>query len=320
MGLLDKREYWKPFDYPEFYDIWIKAQASHWSPFEIQLSSDVTDWKQNLTEAEKNVIGNILKSFSILEVHVEDYWASKIGRYFKKPEIQAVAHTFAAQESIHTVGYSYLNDELGLTDYKGFLRDPTAYNKINRLLSTKGKTKADIARSLAIFSAFTEGVSLFGSFVVLLSFSKRNLLKNTAQIIAWSVLDEQLHSDTGIKLFNILKQEYPEIWTDELKRDLYDAARLTIKLEDDFLDKMFELGDIEGILKNDVKALMRFRANMQLKKLGLKSNWNNVDQEAIARLSWFETMVFGENTVDFFAARETAYSKNVLIFDDAWGE
>ena len=320
MRLLDERSYWKPFEYPEFYEIWIKAQAAHWSPFEVQMSSDVSDWKSLLTQSERNVIGNILKSFTILEVHVEDYWASRVGRWFKKPEIQAVAHTFAAQESIHAVAYSYLNDELGLTDYQGFMHEPSSFNKIQRLVDTKGKSKTDIARSLAVFSAFTEGVSLFGSFAILLSFSQRNLLKNTAQLIAWSVLDEQHHSDTGIKLFNIFKKEYPEIWNDELKKEIYEAARLTIKLEDDFLDKAFEMGDIPGVKKDDIKQFMRFRANQQLKKLGLKSNWTNIDQQSIQNLAWFDVMINGQNSVDFFAAKETAYAKNVIAFDDAWSE
>lgn len=318
MGLIDTRNYFKPFEYPEFYDIWIKAQASHWSPFEVQMASDIDDWKTKLTESERNVVGNILKGFTIMETHVEDYWATKVSRFFKKIEIQMVAHTFAAFESIHSVGYAYLNDSLGLEDYKAFLHDKATYARIERLTETKGKTKADIARSLAVFSAFTEGVSLFSSFAVLLSFSKRNLLKNVGQIIAWSVLDEQLHSETGIRLFNILKEEYPEIWTDDMKKDLYDAARLTIRLEDDFIDKIFELGNIEGIAKSDLKVFMRYRANDRLKAMGLKANWTNIDKEAIERMAWFSVIVNGQGQADFFAVKESAYSKNVLDFSNVW--
>ena len=152
MGLLDTRAYFKPFEYPEFYEIWIKAQAAHWSPFEVQLASDIDDWKIKLTDSEKNVVGNILKGFTTLETHVEDYWASRVARFFKKVEIQMVAHTFASFESIHSIGYSYLNDSLGLDDYKAFMSDPATYARIERMVNVKGKTKADIARSIAIFS------------------------------------------------------------------------------------------------------------------------------------------------------------------------
>lgn len=320
MSLLERRDYFKPFEYPEFYDIWIKAQASHWSPFEVELSGDVNDWKTKLTESEKNVIGNILKGFVAAETYVGEYWSSKVTRWFPKVEIQMVAQTFSSFETVHQVGYALLNDSLGLDDYKAFLNEPSTYAKIGRMVETKGKTKLDIAKSLAVFSAFTEGVSLFSSFAVLLSFSKRNLLKNVGQIIAWSVLDEQLHSQTGIQLFNIFKTEYSEIWTDEFKKEIYEAARLTVKLEDDFIDKVFELGDIEGIAKLDLKAFIRYRANDRLKAMGLKSNWTNIDKEAIERMTWFSVLVNGQTHDDFFAVKSTSYARNILEFSNIWGK
>lgn len=319
MALLETRAYFKPFDYPEFYEIWVKAQAAHWSPFEVQMDSDVDDWKTKLTEAEKNLVGNLLKSFAIAEIHVEDYWASRVGRFFRKPEIQMVAHTFAATESTHAVGYAYLNDSLGLEDYRAFLNEPAMADRINRMMQIKGKNKADIARSLAVFSAFIEGVSLFSSFLILLSFTKRNLLKGVGQIISWSVLDEQFHSQTGIKLLNIMKEEYEDIWTDDLKKDIYDAARLTVKQEDAFIDKAFELGEIDGLRKEDVKAFIRHRANDRLKSMGLKSNWNNIDKEVLERVSFFEVLINGQAQNDFFASKDGgSYSKNVLDFNDVW--
>jgi ribonucleoside-diphosphate reductase beta chain len=318
MSLLDTRVYFKPFEYPEFYEIWLKAHAAHWSPVEVQMHSDINDWKIKLTPSEKNVVGNILKGFTIMETFVEDYWASKVARWFKKIEVQMVAHTFASFESIHAIGYAYLNDSLGLDDYKAFLKDEATYARIERLINTKSKSKVDIAKSLAVFSAFTEGVALFSSFMVLLSFSRRNLLKDTGQIIAWSVLDEQLHSETGIRLFNIFKEEYPEIWTEDFKKDIYEAARLTVKLEDDFIDKIFEMGDIEGIDKYDLKVFIRDRTNDRLRAMGLKSNWTNIDKEALERTSWFWVMINGQSSVDFFAAKETSYSKNVIDFSGIW--
>lgn len=317
MGITDKRVVFKPFEYPEFYEAWVKAQSSHWTPFEVDMGQDVIDWRQSLSESEKNVIGNILKSFTVAEVIVEDYWASKVGRWFKKPEIQMLAHTFSAWESIHSAAYDHLNATLGLTDYTAFLSDEASKAKLDRLLEVKGKSKTDMLRSLAVFSGFFENVQLFSSFVVLMSFSKRNLLKGVGQIIAWSSQDEASHATNGLRLFNILKSENQELWTDELKKDIYDAARLSIKLEDDFLDKVFELGDIEGVKKDDVKAYMRHRANLSLKEMGLKPNWTNVNKEAVDNISsWFDVMVFGTKSHDFFAGKDASYAKDILDFGE----
>src|SRR5271168_5537343 len=149
-----------------------------------------------------------------------------VGKWFKKPEIQMMAATFSAFESIHAVAYAYLNQSLGLEDFEAFLHEPTAKAKIDRLISTKGKTKEEIARSLAIFSAFNEGVNLFSSFAVLLNFSRFNKLKGVGQMIAFSIKDESLHSEAGCKTFRTFVEEYPEVWNNDLKGEIYDAAKL----------------------------------------------------------------------------------------------
>jgi len=243
-----------------------------------------------------------------------------VSKWFKKPEIQMMAATFSAFESIHAVSYAYLNDSLGLTDFAAFLHEPTAKAKIDRLMETKGKTKVEIARSLAIFSAFNEGVNLFSSFAVLLNFSRFNKMKGLGQIIAFSIKDESLHSEAGCWLFRTMIQEYPEIWTDELKKEIYEAARETIKLEDDFIDKVFELGDIEGITAKDLKIFIRHRCNTKLQDLGLKSNWKNIDKEALERMSWFDVLSAGVSHADFFASRVTEYSKGSIDFSKIWDD
>jgi ribonucleoside-diphosphate reductase beta chain len=319
MTLLQPRSTYSPFEYPQAYDYWLKAQSAHWLPTEIQMSSDINDWKINLSEKEKNVVGNILKGFVATEIFIEDYWGSKICKWFKKPEIQMMANTFASFESIHAVAYSLLEETLGIQNHESFLHEPTAKAKIDRLMECKGKTKEEIALSLAIFSAFNEGVNLFSSFAVLLSFSRRNLLKGVGKIIEWSIRDESLHAVAGCYLFRTFISEYPEILTDELKQQIYEAARVTVQLEDNFIDRAFEQGSIEGLDPKDLKNYIRFRTNAKLQDLGLKSNWKNVDKESLERLSWFDVLSAGVAVQDFFAGKDTNYSKSVLDFTSVWG-
>lgn len=318
MGILTPRPTYKPFEFPKAYEYWELAQASHWLHTEIAMSSDINDWKMNLTQIEKNVIGHILKGFTQSEIFIQEYWGSFVSKHFKKPEIQMMAATFSSFESIHAVAYAYLNDSLGLDDYAAFLHEPTAKAKIDRLISTKGKTKEEIARSLAIFSAFNEGVNLFSSFAVLLSFSRFNKMKGLGQIIAFSIKDESLHSEAGCWLFRTLIAEYPEIWNDELKQQIYQAARDTVELEDAFIDKAFELGPIEGLDPEDLKAFIRFRANTKLQDLGLKSNWKNIDKEALLRMQWFDVLSGGVSHADFFASRISDYAKGGIDFSRIW--
>lgn len=320
MSLLTPRITYSPFEYDQAYKYWELQQQSHWLHTEIAMASDINDWKMNLTESEKNVIGNILKGFTQSEVFIQEYWSQQVGKWFKKPEIQMMAATFSAFESIHAVSYAYLNDSLGLTDFSAFLHEPTAKAKIDRLISTRGRSREEIAKSLAIFSAFNEGVNLFSSFAVLLNFSRFNKMKGLGQIIAFSIKDESLHSEAGCWLFRTLVQEYPEIWTDNLKKELYDAARTTVELEDAFIDKVFELGDIDGISAKDLKAFIRHRCNTKLTDLGLKSNWKNIDKEALKRMEWFDILSSGVSMQDFFSGRVTDYSRGTMDFSKIWEE
>lgn len=318
MGLLNPRPTYAPFEYPQAYQYWELQQQSHWLHTEIAMASDINDWKMTLSESEKYVVGQILKGFTQSEVFIQEYWSSMVSKWFKKPEIQMMSAAFASFESIHAVSYAYLNDSLGLTDFAAFLHEPTAKAKIDRLMETKGKTKSEIARSLAIFSAFNEGVNLFSSFAVLLNFSRFNKMKGLGQIIAFSIKDESLHSEAGCWLFRTMISEYPEIWTDELKKDIYEAARVTVQLEDAFIDKVFELGPIEGLDPSDLKAFIRHRANTKLNDLTLKSNWKNIDKESLSRMSWFDVLSAGVSHADFFASRVTDYSKGSVDFSKIW--
>lgn len=313
MGLLDRRLCYGPFEYPLAHEYWLKQQTSHWLHTEIQMNSDVMDWALALSESERSVISRTLKGFVQSEVLIEDYWSNRVTRWFKKPEIQMMASAFASMESVHAVSYAYLQETLGMQDFDAFLHEPAAKAKIDRLLTTPGKTSQEIARSLAIFSAFNEGVNLFSSFAILMSFSRRNLLKGVGQIIAFSIRDESLHSEAGCWLFRTFAEEYPEVLTEELKEALYDAARLTVELEDAFIEQSFSLGEIEGISSDDLKAYIRFRTNTKLKDIGLKGIWRP-NKDKLNNLDWFSVLSSGVELQDFFAGRVSSYSKGVADF------
>ncbi len=314
--LRDKRSIFRPVEYPQAEVFWKKQQQAHWLHLEVSMASDIHDWNSKLTPSEKNVVGNILKGFTQVELVVGEYWSTNVSRWFPKPEIALMTAAFSSTESIHTYAYAYLNESLGLDDFTAFLEEPTARDKINSLVNQRGKSIEEIAISLATFSAFAEGVQLFSSFAVLMNFSRFNKLKGLGQIVAWSSKDESLHSEAGCWLFRQLIHEYPEIWTKELKSQIYDAARAAIKLEDDFIEKAFELGDIEGLSKHELKSFIRFRANTKLGDLGLGSNWKNINQSHLDSMSWFDYLITGVEHQDFFAGRSSAYSVGVVDFSN----
>ena len=325
MKLFEERIPYKPFEYPEYYtEGWLKQAQAFWLHTEISMQGDVKDWNENLTESEKNLVGNILLGFAQTECAVSDYWTTMVTKWFPKHEIKQMAMMFGSQETIHATAYSYLNETLGLENFEAFLHEPTIAKKFELLtqtsadythldLQTNPTARKEVARSLAIFSAFAEGVSLYSSFAVLYSFQMRNLLKGIGQQMKWSVRDESLHSKMGCQLFRHMCQEYPELLED-VKDSVIQAAELIVDLEFKFIDKIFEMGDLENLSAYDLKSFILKRVNEKIGELGYNpipggDHYFGYDEESAEKLDWFYHLTGGVTHTDFFALRPTDYSK-----------
>jgi ribonucleoside-diphosphate reductase beta chain len=321
-NLLHERIIYKPFEYPQAYEYWLSQQQAHWLHTEVPMMSDLTDWNSNLNATEKNIIGSILKGFAQTETVVNDYWSGLVTKWFRKPEVIMMATTFGSMETVHAEAYSLLNETLGLDNFSEFLEDESTMAKIENLMFVRDsfngeKNLHEIAKSLAIFSAFTEGVNLFSSFAVLLSFKMRNKLKGVGQIVEWSIRDESMHSEAGCWLFRTLIEENPFLKTKELEAAINEAALLSLKLELDFIDKVYELGDLEGCPKYDLQNFIKNRVNTKLGDLGYNPIITNIDMTAVERMKWFDHLSAGKQHTDFFANRVTNYSKGHMTWDES---
>jgi ribonucleoside-diphosphate reductase beta chain len=317
--LFTERIPFKPFEYPVYYNEgWLKQAQAFWLHTEIPMQMDVKDWNENLQPHEKNLVGNILLGFAQTECAVSDYWTGMVTKWFPKHEIRQMAMMFGSQETIHATAYSYLNETLGLDNFSAFLHEPAVAEKFQLLTETSAdwtpedlknnsKARVEVGKSLAIFSAFSEGVSLYSSFAVLYSFQMRNLLKGIGQQMKWSVRDESLHSRMGCQLFRHICEEYPDLLK-EAKKPIYEAAKLIIELEHKFIDKMFEEGDLENLKKEDLKHFIIQRVNEKLVELGYEGNFEYNKKKA-EQLEWFYHLTGGHTHTDFFAIRPTDYSK-----------
>jgi ribonucleoside-diphosphate reductase beta chain len=294
------REYRQPykingeFEFPQFFDAYQKALASVWRPQEVSFESDIRDW-QNASQDEREIIAGILRGFTQLECHVGDYW-SNIPNWFPKHEVAAVARAFSLSEVVHAEAYNLLSDTLGIDEFEAFLGDPVAQQKIGYFLQNRG-----IKESLAVFSGAGEGVSLFSSFAVLLSLNLTGRFKGIAQIISWSALDEQSHSDTGIALFKRLTEEDP--LTLEETRGITQGFDAVIDNEFAFLEKIFEGRTLNTIRKGDVREYILYRANDRLARLGVQKVFKYDEASANRIKEWFHPLMAGATSTDFFAQK-----------------
>jgi ribonucleoside-diphosphate reductase beta chain len=295
MGLFDERIAYKPFEYPEYYtEGWLKQAQAFWLHTEISMQSDIKNWNEELNDKEKNLVGNILLGFAQTECAVSDYWTQKVVGWFPKHEIQQMAMMFGSQETIHAVAYSYLNETLKLENYEAFLHEPATADRFDNLVAYDGNNSIGIGKSLAIFSAFAEGVSLYSAFAVLYSFQLRNLLKGIGQQMKWSVRDESLHSKMGCKLFRHMCEEDNSLLS-ECREDIIAAAETMVNLEEKYINKMFEMGDVEGIKSYDLKQFIKKRTNEKLVELGYVDlgSYFAYDTKAASNLDWFYHLTGG---------------------------
>ena len=242
--------------------------------------------------------------------------------YFPQPEVRMMLLGFAAREALHIAAYSHLIETLGMPEstYSEFNEYKEMKDKHDYVMniSKQNTTRENTATHIAVFSAFTEGMQLFSSFIMLLNFPRHGKMKGMGQIITWSIVDETQHTESMIKLFREYIKENNEIWNDTLKSKIYTIAEKMVELEDKFIDLSFNMGEMEGLTSGDVKQYIRYIADRRLISLGLKGI-NKVKRNP---LPWVESMINAPTHTNFFENRATDYSKGALTgnWGNVWGK
>jgi len=322
LKLTDERNYFKPFTYPWAYESWLKHEQSHWLHTEVPMIEDVKDWKNRLSQNEKEFLTHIFRFFTQGDIDVAGGYVRNYLPYFPQPEIRMMLSGFAAREALHIAAYSHLIETLGLpeTTYNQFLeyqemRDKHDYvlNQANSLVNT-----SSVAKNIALFSAFTEGMQLFSSFIMLLNFPRQGKMKGMGQIVTWSIVDETMHAESMIKLFRTYIEENREIWNDALKSEIYTIATRMVELEDKFIDLSFNMGDMHNLSSDDVKTYIRYITDRRLISLGLKG----IMKVKKNPLPWVEEMINAPTHTNFFENRATDYAKGALsgTWDEVWAK
>ena len=321
-NLMDERQSFKPFYYPWAYEAWLKHEQIHWLHTEVPMLEDVKDWKNRLKPSEKQFLTHIFRFFTQGDIDVAGGYVKNYLPYFPQPEVRMMLLGFAAREALHVAAYSHLIETLGLpeTMYNQFLEYDAMRQKHDYVLdiSSQNSSKENTAKHIAVFSAFTEGMQLFSSFIMLLNFPRNGTMKGMGQIVTWSIVDETMHTESMIKLFRTYIEENKEIWNDELKGELYTIASKMVELEDKFIDLAFEMGEMTNLTKEDVKQYIRYIADRRLISLGLKGIFKVKKNP----LPWVEEMVNSPVHGNFFENRVTDYAKGALSgnWDDVWGK
>lgn len=315
LRITDTRSYYKPFKYAWCFNDWLRHEQSHWIHTEVSMLDDVKDWKNHLSKEQKLFLTHIFRFFTQGDLDVAGGYVHNYLPHFPQPEVRMMLLGFAAREALHVAAYSHLIETLGMPEstYNEFLEYSEMREKHEYVMniSNKNGDLQSTAKHIAVFSAFTEGMQLFSSFIMLLNFPRHGHMKGMGQIISWSIVDETQHSESMIKLFRIYIEENREIWNDKLKENIYIIATKMVELEDKFIDLAFSIGPMENLSADDVKHYIRYIADRRLISMGMKGIFKIKKNP----LPWVESMINAPSHTSFFENHSTDYAKGALLGD-----
>ncbi|MGD9538684.1 MAG: ribonucleotide-diphosphate reductase subunit beta [Alphaproteobacteria bacterium] len=304
--------------YPWAYEFWKRQQQTHWMGEEVPLGADIKDWASDrLSEAERSLLTQIFRFFTQSDIEVGDNYLKRYIPIFQPLEVQMMMAAFSNMETVHIDAYALLLKTLGMpkAEFEAFRDYAEMRAKADYMHAFGVDTVADVARTLAMFGAFTEGMALFASFAMLLNFPRHNKMNGMGQIVSWSVRDESLHCEGIIRLFHEWNRETGAL-TRAVRDDIIDVAKTMVGLEESFVDLAFGLGRIEGMSAGDIKAYVRYIADWRLTQLRLPPvfGWFAATESGYRQLRphplpWLVEILNGVEHANFFEQRATEYSK-----------
>ena len=300
--ITEETEFYNPNEYPELVEQWEMHEDAHWTHREVRMPEDIEQWQSGeITDVEKSLIGNVLKLWTQSDVNVGGMYKKRLIGFFRNDKASDLLTSFAGREAVHKNAYAHLNNSLGLgeSSYSEFLEIAEMAEKHDYMLEQVEDIKLYLAKQILV-----EGVSLFASFVILFNFSRFGKMKNMCDIVRWSMKDESMHVIGNAEILKIYLKETGQSLDEEAVRET--ALRL-VELEDAFIDRAYELGEVRGLPKDDVKKYIRYVTNYRLWQIGLTSPLFDIEENPIP---WVNDIMGGQAFTNFFEREVTDYSKN----------
>lgn len=311
--IFKKRLSLKPYEYPELYEYVSAIRHSYWIHTEFNFVGDVQDFRVNVDEKERNVIKNTMLAIAQIEVAVKTFWGD-LYKKMPKPEIGAVGATFAESEVRHTDAYAHLLEILGLNEaFEGIDKIPALIKRVHylekALSNARSEDNREYSQSILLFSLFTEHVSLFSQFLIMMSFNKnKNLFKGISNAVEATSKEEQIHGLFGIDLIAIIKQEHPDWFDADFEEEVIRMCEEALESETQVVEWIFEKGELDFITKDVVIEFIKQRFNNSLHSVGVRKIFTT-DEKLLKESDWFYDEVVATKHGDFFNKKSINYSK-----------
>lgn len=320
MSIFDRRYNYKPFEYSNITNPLIDAMwAGHWTVNEFSFSSDIQDFRTAITDEEREILKKTLLLISQVEVAVKNYWG-RIGTLLPKPEIGEMGAVFSGVEVIHSRAYSEILNKLSLNDeFEEILKQQAVKGRVAYLTkyndTISANEKQNICYSLALFTLFTENVSLFSQFYIILGFNRfRGLFKDISNVVQYTSKEENLHAEGGMALLKQIRQENPELFDDVLNERIISEAHEALKAETKLIEWILLDYENEFISKELLTTFLKKRLNDSLVKIGFEKVFE-IDPILSQQTAWMDDEIYASALTDFFYKKPIEYQKKMKSFE-----
>ena len=311
----------KPDLYPQAKKFIDAIWQGFWTPDEFNFRSDYSQFKTDLTAEEQEVVVRALSAIGQIEVAEKTFWAN-LGDNLPHPSLRDLGYAMGNSEVIHNLAYEKLLDVLHLTHvFEENLKEEVIKGRVDYLRkylkkAYKNKEKQYIY-SIILFTLFVENVSLFSQFYIIMHFNRNKaVLKDCAQQVQYTRNEEMLHAQVGIWLINTMRQEYPDMFDEELETRVKEEILASLEAEGKVIDWIMQGYSCEGLSANILKSFIAKRMKDSIDAIGFDSSGIEYDQHHIAQTYWFDEELLGANMTDFFQKRPVEYSKGKGITAD----
>ena len=292
-----------------------------WTPDEFNFRSDYSQFKTDLTKEEQDVIVKTMSAIGQIEIAVKSFWAD-VGKHLPHPSIKDLGYAMANSEVIHNMAYEKILDVLHLTHvFEENLNEKVIKGRVDYLRKYLEKhyedDKKQYVYSIILFTLFVENVSLFSQFYIIMHMNRNKaVMKDCAQQVQYTRNEEMLHAQVGIKLIQTLREEYPELFDDELQSRIQHECIESLKAESKVIDWIMGDYEVDGLSAPILKSFIAKRMADSLDMIGFDNSEIVYDQSHIDKTFWFDEELYGANMTDFFQKRPVEYAKGQGISAD----
>ena len=292
-----------PIEYPDLWAMYKQHVASFWTADEIDLSADLTDWQERLTDSERHFVSMVLAFFAGADGIVMENLAERFCREITVPEARCFYSFQMAMESIHQETYCLLIDTY-ITDpkdrellFSAHTRVPSVERKAQWAQRYIG-SDASFAERLVAFAA-VEGIFFSGSFCAIFWLKKRGLMPGLTFSNELISRDEGLHCSFACQLYSKLQNKLSE-------EDIHSLIGEAVTVEKDFICDALPVSLI-GMNAALMSQYIEFVADRLLRDLGYRPLYGSKNP-----FDWMD-MISLEGKTNFFEKRVGEYQKSGVM-------